>query len=385
MSRGITYLAALLLLLCFGLEARTVADNVRLKNGDQITGEIIKADGKTLTIKTDYAGIISITADVVAQIFSSQTLWFTLDDGKTVVGKVTTKAGKYEVVKNEEEESVSLEPNRVKSIRSRSEQEQYDRLLRPSWLDLWDAGMNIGYSLTTGNIQSNTLSLGGNLERKTTRDKTTLYVTYLKSKNKTLGQTLTTANAFRGGTRYEVNLHDNLVAFGFADFEHNEIQLLDLRTVLGGGIGRYFIRNDRIQFQLFGGGSYNRDKFSADLSTIDPILLVPPTQGDVGASPILGVTRNSGEILVGEEFSTHLKNRVSFQERLQIFPNMVNRGEYRGTLDSSVITKLTKWLTWNIIVSDRYLSNPPFSSSNNDLLMTTGLGITLDRFNFKRW
>jgi putative salt-induced outer membrane protein len=359
MPRKITFFAAMCLL-CSGLGARMLADEVKLKNGDRITGTIVKADGKTLTIKTDYADIINISAGVVAEITSEQTLWFALDDGKTVVGKVATIGGKYEI-ETRDATVVSLEPGKVQAIRSQPEQEDYERLIHPSWLDLWDTDVSLGYNLTTGNIRSNSLGLGANLARQTNRDKTALYAAYVESKNRTSGVTVTTANTIRGGGRYEINLTNRWAAFGFADFEHNEIQLLDLRTVLGGGIGYYFIRNDRTQFQVFGGGGYNREKYST------------------------GLTRNSGELLIGEELNYRISDRFSLQERLQVFPNMSDTGEYRITFDSAVITKLSKWLTWNIIVSDRYSSNPPSGSRNNDLLITTGLGVTLDRFNFKRW
>jgi putative salt-induced outer membrane protein YdiY len=359
MPRKITFFAAMCLF-CSGLEARLLADEVRLKNGDRITGTIVKADGKTLTIKTDYADIINISADVVAEITSEQTLWFALADGKTVVGKVETKGGKYEI-ETREAALVSLEPGKVQEIRSQPVQEEYERLLHPSWLDLWDTSANLGYNLTTGNIRANTLAFDTNMTRQTNRDKTSLYAAYAVSKNKSGGVTETTANTIRGGARYEINLTDRWAAFGFADFEYNEIQLLDLRAVLGGGIGYYFIRNERTQFQVFGGGAYNRENYST------------------------GLRRNSGELLVGEELNYKISERVSFQERLQFFPNMSDTGEYRITFDSAVVTRLSKWLTWNLIVSDRYSSNPPPGSKNNDLLLTTSLGVTLDRFNFKRW
>jgi putative salt-induced outer membrane protein len=359
MSGKITFFAAMCLL-CSGLGVRMLADEVKLTNGDRITGTIIKADDKTLTIKTDYAGIIEISAGVVAQISSEQTLYFALKNGTTVVGKVETKSGKYEIA-TRDAAIVSLEPANVQAIRSQPEQDEYERLLHPSWLDIWSGSVNLGYSLTTGNIQANTLALDTIMNRQTKRDKTSLYAASVKSKNKSGGVTETTANTIRGGGRYQINLTNRWVAFGFADFEYNEIQLLDLRAVLGGGIGYYFIRNDRMQFQVFGGGAYNREKYST------------------------GLRRNSGELLIGEELDYKISDRVSFQERLQFFPNMSDTGQYRITFDSAVITKLSKWLTWNLVVSDRYSSNPPSGTKNNDLLLTTGLGVTLDRFNFKRW
>jgi len=348
-----------LCLVCLGLGAQSLADEVKLKNGDRMTGTIVKADGKTLLIKTDYAGTVTISAEAIAQISSEQPLYFALSDGKTVTGTVATKEGKYEVATGDVT-TVSLEPAAVQAIRSKPEQDEYERLLRPGWLDLWNGGLDFGYSLSTGNTRTNTMALGANLNRRTRRDKTSLYAAYINAKNKNKGVTETTANAIRGGGRYEIGLTSRLFAFGFADFEHNQIQLLDLRAVLGGGLGYSLVKNERTEFQLFGGGSYNHENFSD------------------------GIKRNSGEILVGEDLSLKLSDRVLFRERLQFFPNLTNTGEYRITFDSSLNTKLTKWLSWQVTASNRYLSNPVPGSKNNDLLLTTGIGVSFANFSFRK-
>jgi putative salt-induced outer membrane protein YdiY len=342
-----------------GLNTPILADELKLKNGDRITGTIVKADSKTLTIKTDYAGMVTVSADAIAQISSAQPLYFALGEGKTVVGKVATKAGKYEVA-TEGDKLVSLEPAAVQAIRSKSEQEGYERLLSPSWFELWNGGVDFGYSLTTGNTRTNTLALGANLNRRTRRDKTALYAAYINAKNKNKGLTETTANAIRGGGRYEIGMTNRLFAFGFADFEYNQIQLLDLRSVFGGGLSHYLVKRERAEFQLFGGGAYNRENFSD------------------------GTRRNAGEILAGEELTFRLSERASFKERLQFFPNLTNRGEYRITFDSSLNTKLTRWLSWQVTASNRYISNPVAGAKNNDLLLTTGIGVTFSDFSFRK-
>src|SRR4029453_6490388 len=89
-----------------------------------------------------------------------------------------------------------------------------------------------------------------------------------------------------------------------------------------------------------------------------------------------GETRNSGELLGGEELTTKLSDRLTFKERLTFFPNLSETGENRVTFDSALGAKLTESLTWQFVISDRYLSNPPFGSKKNDLLLTTGLGFT---------
>src|SRR5580704_683937 len=50
------------------------ADQVTLKNGDRITGAIVKKDGKDLTVKTDLMGVVTIPWDQVTDIKTNEPL-----------------------------------------------------------------------------------------------------------------------------------------------------------------------------------------------------------------------------------------------------------------------------------------------------------------------
>ncbi len=45
-------------MLCF-FAGSVMADQVTLKNGDRLTGTIVKSNGKTLLIKTEFAGEVT--------------------------------------------------------------------------------------------------------------------------------------------------------------------------------------------------------------------------------------------------------------------------------------------------------------------------------------
>ena len=345
--------AALLIFIC-GIGTAARADLIVLKNGDRVTGKIVKSDGKALTIKSEFIGDVNVKADAIEQITSDQPLYLTLSDGRTVTGTLAVNGGQVEV-QTTEAQKVTVARETVQMIRSQSEQNAYERMLKPGWLDLWRGFADFGYSLTTGNTKTSTVALGANAGRETNRDKTTLYAALIKSKNKTSGVTETTANAIRGGARYEISLTSRLSTFTFADFEYNEIQLLDLRSVLGGGLGYDVIKSERTRFQVFGGGAWNHENFANNTA------------------------RDSGEAIAGQDLTFRLSDRVALKERFQFFPNLTNTGEYRITFDAGVSTKLTSYLDWQTTVSDRYLSNPVPGSNKNDLLLTTGL-----RFNFRK-
>ena len=83
-------------MLCF-LAGSVMADQVTLKKGDRLTRTIVKSDGKTLLIKTEFAGEVSVPGDAMSAMVSSQPLPLALKDGQTIVGKVTAADNKFDV------------------------------------------------------------------------------------------------------------------------------------------------------------------------------------------------------------------------------------------------------------------------------------------------
>jgi putative salt-induced outer membrane protein YdiY len=347
-------LPVLLSLVCLGFSQSLRADEVKLKNGDRLTGTVVKSDGKTLTLKTEFVGVVNIAWDAVEQVNAGQPLYLGLNDGQTVAGTVAATADKYEVA-TKDAGNVSVAKSAIKTIRNQEEQTAFlaevERLRNPSLLDLWAGSVDLGYALTRGNADTNTFTFGANALRATTRDKISVYATAIKAnaRNFKTNTTDPTANAIRGGGRYEINLSSRSFAFGFGDLEFDEFQKLDLRTVLGGGLGYRAIKNERTQLDVFGGGSYNKEYFST------------------------GLRRSSGEVLMGEELTHRISSRSLLKERLVFFPNLSDRGEYRMNFDTSLVTNLSRWLSWQVTYSNRFLSNPVPGAKNNDVFITTGI------------
>ncbi len=87
------------------------ADQVWLKNGDRVTGGIIKKDGKNLTIKTDQFGVVVIPWDQVDSITAEKPLHLVLNDGRTLEGTLKTADGKIEVTTPQTRVSVTSRGN----------------------------------------------------------------------------------------------------------------------------------------------------------------------------------------------------------------------------------------------------------------------------------
>src|SRR5580658_1519869 len=221
-----------------------LADQVTLKNGDRLTGTIVKSDAKTLLLKSEFAGDVTLQWDAVTSIVSSQTLHLALKDGQTIVGTVTTNDGKFEVA-TKETGPVVASKDAVVDVRNDAEQKAYDdqieRLRHPHLTDFWSGLLDTGLSLTRGNSESLTFSLSGKAARVTDRDKISVYTTSIFTNSSVDGVTNTTAHAIRGGVRGDLNVSDHLFVFGFTDFEYDQFQDLNLRNVVGGGLGYHVI------------------------------------------------------------------------------------------------------------------------------------------------
>ena len=93
-----SFLAGVFLCVC---ATGALADQITLKNGDRLTGTVVKSDAKTLLLKTDFAGDVTLQWDAVTSIVSTQTLHLALKDGQTIVGIVATTDSKFEVATKE--------------------------------------------------------------------------------------------------------------------------------------------------------------------------------------------------------------------------------------------------------------------------------------------
>jgi putative salt-induced outer membrane protein YdiY len=337
----------MVLLCCLPL----VADQITLQNGDRLSGTIVKSDDKALVIKTDYAGEVKVQWSAVDQIASTGPLHFVLKEGKTVVGPASTSAGNVVVVTSDAG-TITLPKDRIIAIRNDAEQAAYDKSLHPGLLTGWDGGINVGLALTRGNSQTKNLAVALTAARKTSNDRIGLYTNSIYASNDAPGAIpSTTANAIRGGIRYERDFNPRVFGFGSGDFETDDLQNLDLRSVLGGGIGFHAIKSEATTLDLLAGLNYTREKFST-------------------------FTRSFPAATFGEDLTHKWRASTVVTQKLYLYPDLESRGEYRATFDLGTVTKLSKWLGWQNAFSDIYITNPPLGKKKNDVLFTTGLNIS---------
>jgi putative salt-induced outer membrane protein YdiY len=329
------------------------ADQLVMKNGDRVTGTLIKQDGKTITIKTDVFGLVTAPWDQVASFKSDKPVNVVLKDGKSLVGAVASSDGKVEVATKDAR--VDVNQDDIAALRNADEQNAYERLLNPGLLNLWAGGGSVGWAGTNGNAKTLTFTTAFNAARLTNTDKTSIYFNLIKASALINGLSASTAQAVRGGIGYDHNVSRRLFVNVFNDYEYDRFQNLDLRFVLGGGFGFHAVKNERSALDLLAGADFNHSSFSTPL------------------------TRNAAEAFWGDEYTYKITSASSLIQSFRMFNNLSDTGTYRVNFDLGLATKLRKWLTWNVALSDRYLSNPAPGRKTNDWLYTTGLGVTFGR------
>jgi putative salt-induced outer membrane protein len=351
--------------------APAMADTITLKNGDHLTGTVSQLAGGKLTVKTTYAGDLTITFDEVANVKLDKPLVLStetkngkkIDIKKTEITGIDRTTSGFVITTASGPEPVP--PAGLGTLRDAAAQTAYEASLHPNFAHGWSGTANISVALSSGNSQTTTIGTGVVAARPTKTDKTSLYYNTLYTHDGIAGTT--TANQTNAGLRYDHNLNPKMFLFTTGDFATNALQELDLRTVLGGGFGWHALAKPRQQLDILGGLVWTHENYGAVNAVIDPPSGTPAKTDSFAALDF------------GEQYTRKLGKNSSFTEQAFIFPDLQDTSQYRFTTNAALSTKLSSWLSWQTTFSDIYVTDPPAGAKDNDLVFTTGLGITFTR------
>ncbi len=333
-----------------------LADQVLLDNGDRVTGKVTKKDGDSVTVASDLLGAVTIKWAHVKSISTDAPVTVVLSGGKSVEGKLATTGDQVEVA------GQTAPLPSVTTVRNAAEQAKYQRFLHPPLYDLWAGYYDFGIADASGNSRSLSITNAIVAARETNNDKISIYLNEIYAKGlvgKTVGLT---AQSWRGGWKYDRNLNAHTFLTVFDDYENDKFQNLKFRGVFGGGFGYHAWKKDRSQLDLLGGIALNHESYS--------VAIAPPSTA---------TSRNSGEFYWGDDYSLKVNKASSFTQSFRMFNNLSDTGQYRVNFDIGMVTKVAKWLSWQVTASDRYLTNPAPGRKTNDLLISSGIRVTVSQ------
>ena len=315
----------------------TNAAEVHLSDGSVIIGTILSLeDNEDLIVDTEYMDKVTIEWKAVEKVSGTQVIEVELFNGQRLFGEVAVDAENLSIVGDET--TVTLPRDRVFAIAEVNE---------TFWEGL-EAYTDLSMNITRGNNETTQLSFGAGVGYVGRNFETSIDATSTINEQ-TDGQDLRRATL---ASNYTYRLPRSWQASGLLQFESDEQQGLDLRTLVGGAIGNRVYNQRHVRFDLFSGLVLNSEEFVGQART------------------------ESLEGLLGAAYRLRGRRGVDIDASLAILPSLTEGGRVRGQFDGSLSFDLFSDLDFKVTVYDRYDSDPPAGNETNDTGFTLGLSWT---------
>src|SRR5262245_60266200 len=327
------------LLLPGALFARPKTDVVVLENADRVTCEIKKLQRGKLTVSTDASGTVTLKWSRIVGVQSKYLFQIELESGERHIGRfdLPPEVGKIAVAEGPESDLVDL--FRVVSM-------------IPMEAKIWSrlkGSVDAGYDFTQA-TSATTWSASADVNYRTPRIETD--VSFDSSiKEQEGAEDINRQNLAAQVKRYFQN---RWFAAVVGQGEKSATQGLDLRALVGGGVGRKLLQTNRSNVTLLGGAAFSREKFQGEADYDSNAELV-------SALSLETFRFDSPELDLSAGFI--------------ILPNLLTKGRYRLQANGKAKIELWHDLYWSLSVYETYDSNPPIETlRKNDFGITTSLG-----------
>ena len=307
------------------------AANVHLNDGSIIIGSIISlTDGEDLIVDTAHMDEVVIEWGSVDRILNTEVLDIELFDGKRYAGQLSRTGDDVEISGD--------------SLLQISADDVYE--IQEFAAGVWDgisADTSLGMNLVRGNNQVTQISFGMGVGFENQDFQTRLRGATILNEQVDAGDTRRTTLTGSYAHKYT----NGWQAYGRLQYESDEQQGLDGRTLLAGAIGKRVHNQRRHRVEVFAGLALNSERFSG-LATNETL-----------------------EGLVGSSY--RMRSFVDIDSTLLVFPSLEDSDRVRAQFDATLSFDLYSALDFQITVYDRYDSQPPVGNDKNDVGVTLGL------------
>lgn len=323
--------------------AKNVDDVVILKNGDRLTGEIKGLHRGELRFKADYmAEAVRLDWSRVESIESKSTFMIWLVDGKLVTDVMRLLPTNSNAVANFV----------IGSSREALRVQQLDVIrIAPADSRFWkrlEGSIDLGFSFTSGNDQYQTQFAATTTYRTGDHSFTAAVDSAFSGQTEGSSQT---RNQFTFDYRKQLN--ERWYVGGLFGLLRSDQQSLNLRTSVGGLVGRNLKQTEHTRLSVYGGVVGTREHYSV---------------------PIGEPRQTNADALAGVDFMTFRFSKAEITSRFSLFPSLSTPGRTRVQTTSDLRIKIVKDLWWGFHVYENFDSKPPVRADKNDLGVSTSLG-----------
>jgi putative salt-induced outer membrane protein YdiY len=232
----------LLLFLFSGFIGTTYADEIVLENGDTLTGTVTKIEGGKLTLETKYSEPININASKIKSITTDKPSEIYLITGEKLEGTLKTiDEGRVAV-----DEGTVIDWAQIKTMNEPPRK--------------WTGSITVGANRQKGNTDETSVSVGARATRRTEKDRFNIRFLYNYSEE---SGNLTERNAY-GRIKYDYFFTKRFYTYFGVETEYDKFKDLDLRAIVGPGLGYQVLEDSTKSLALEGGLTYHIEQYGED-------------------------------------------------------------------------------------------------------------------------
>lgn len=321
------------------------ADEVLLKNGDHLSGTIVRLTDGKLVLESDVAGEVTIGLADVQTLSTVDPVEVHLKDG-TIFDRrlVASQPNQFGIETDGTLRAQTFPLTDLASINP-----------PPKPAPKWTGSISAGVTATSGNTSTLTANAGAGVSRRSEKDRITAGFDYAKGrqKNPATGGKITTEDWWRVQGQYDYFVSKKLFVFGNGRYEKDGVALLDRRVVVGGGAGYQWIESPETTFSTNVGVASLYEKFSNQTTSNSELSLQ-----------------------AGYHLDKQLNGTVKLGHDLTYFPSFDDFGDYYLTTTADLQASLTKTMFASFKTIFNYDATPAAGRGSTDVKYILSVGVT---------
>ena len=243
--------------------ARLAADVVETKNGARIVGTVVKIDGGAVTVKTDYAGELTIKQSEVAGLTTDAPLSVRLASGTVLSGKVASADGAVKISGPDGELSTKVE--KISASWSAGTEDPAAVAMKKQIAALdrhWVYEASVDVTGKTGNKSQLGTAAGVKATLAGATDKLIFYTAY----DRQVADGKKSADQFKAGSDYSSNFSGSTSWYVRDEGGFDRIKDVQLYNVAAFGLGYDFIKQPKQLLTGRAGLSYRYEGYKNPLT-----------------------------------------------------------------------------------------------------------------------
>jgi Protein of unknown function, DUF481 len=370
-----------------------VKEELTLKNGDRLTGQLLNSTGTEIKFKSDLAGEVTVALGNVKELKSKRDFAIIPkqvknardtamvpqgainigEKGIVVSAPSATKLGVSKALTEAEpkpgastKEAASAKEIPTDKVAFIVDDASYQNEIHKKigWTSGWDGHITTGTAMIFSTQNSYLFQVSTALKRTVPtvswldpKLRTTVDFTLSAGKTTQPGTPETITNIYHVGAERDVYFSARGYSLRVLSFDHNYSQGLVLQQNYGGGIGATLFKKENAEFDATIDLHYENQQFNATADVAELNLHL------IGSTVTEAYTRKWG--------------KIHFDEKLLADIAWNNGSAFSASGTSSIRMPVYKNLAFSVSTIDNFLNNPQVGYKKNSFQLSTGFALNL--------